>query len=512
MANPDAAAHALEGVRGRDGSLPIALAPVEALVRRARVERLFVSRKSRSGSTGSYPGQYDVLRPERALAVDVCLAILRNEGIKEPSVFPGGSFTFLQPPEVLADGLEFRHMAANALAELVTADDVKVLDALEALYYEVRIGITDGARRLARRARQAGRGGLLLLNPFKAEEGLLDTGVLPTLARNREAEWRPRAEARIGQLEGQGDYDSAAGLCLRLAEYERAVQYFAEELRRRDSPVLAHYNIACAYARWSLDEAQRPADRAQHRRMAVRSLVSSVSAGYADWPWIEQDRDLDAIRDEPVYKELVKRSSASTRRGRSTTRPDGTPSSRRRVPPRRGRRWRGRPVAQGVGAAGPQRADRDLAQVDAGERRAERGEGEGPVRSRRAARGEHGLEPVEPQQELEDLQAHGVAAGHAPEREARAGGAREEEPEGEAPRARAREDPRAGVRDERGRPRDEQAPAGGRGAVLGRREDRDAGGVEPDQERAQDRERARRARDQEGQDARRRVRDAHRSP
>ncbi len=307
LAHPDAAAHALEGVRGEDGSLPLALAPVETLVRRARVERLFVSRKSRSGSTGSYPGQYDVLRPERVLAVEVCLAILRNEGIKEPSVFPGGSFTFLRPPEFLADGLEFRHMAANALAELVNVDDVKVLDALEGLYYQVRVAITDGARRVARRARLAGRGALLLVNPFKGEEGLLDTGVLPTLARNREAEWRPKAEARIGQLEAQGDYDAAAGLCLRLAEYGRAVGYFAEELRRRDSPVLAHYNIACAYSRWSLDEAERPADRADYRRLAVRSLVSSVVAGYADWPWIEQDRDLDAIRDEPVYKELLKK-------------------------------------------------------------------------------------------------------------------------------------------------------------------------------------------------------------
>ena len=325
--DPEAAARALEGVRGTDGSLPLPLAPVETLVRRARVERLFLSRKSRSGSTGSYPGQYDVLRPERALAITMCLAILRNESVKEPNVFPGGSWAFLRPPDFIADGMEFRHMAANALAELVTPSDTKVLDALESLYYEIRRGITQTMLRSQRRAGRPGQA-LLIANVAKAEEALLDTGVLPTLARHRAEDWREKAEARIQQLDAGGEYDAAAGLCLRLGEYGRAVGYFRDQLRVRDSPVLAYYNIACAYARWSLDT-ESAADRRDYRSRAVTSLVSSVAAGYADWPWIEQDRDLDAIREEPLYKVLVGKLKAEyPARGPSSPEPEGARAPR----------------------------------------------------------------------------------------------------------------------------------------------------------------------------------------
>jgi hypothetical protein len=176
--------------------------------------------------------------------------------------------------------------------------------------------------------RRAGRPGQALLNAnvAKAEEALLDTGVLPTLARHRAEDWRPKAEARIHQLDAGGEYDAAAGLCLRLGEYGRAVGYFRDQLRVRDSPVLAYYNIACAYARWSLDT-ESAADRRDYRARAVPR--SSSVARATPRPWIEQDRDLDAIREEPLYKLLVGKLKADyPARGPSSPDPEGSRAPR----------------------------------------------------------------------------------------------------------------------------------------------------------------------------------------
>jgi hypothetical protein len=54
------------------------------------------------------------------------------------------------------------------------------------------------------------------------------------------------------------------------------------------------YNAACLYARLG------------DTRLAARTLKDAVAAGQEDFEWIKRDSDLDAIRKEPDYIELMK--------------------------------------------------------------------------------------------------------------------------------------------------------------------------------------------------------------
>jgi tetratricopeptide (TPR) repeat protein len=55
----------------------------------------------------------------------------------------------------------------------------------------------------------------------------------------------------------------------------------------------AHYNLAC-----SLALCKRPAD-------ALRSLAHAVTIGYDDAGWMEEDPDLEPIRDRPEFAILL---------------------------------------------------------------------------------------------------------------------------------------------------------------------------------------------------------------
>src|SRR5262249_21699703 len=126
-------ADAVRAYRDASGKAPARIEEVSGLLRRARIEALFLSKKSRSGSTGYYRGQFDALKDDRELAVDVVLAILEDRALKWPGEVPSGSYRFLRPPPVLLDRSEIRELAANALAELVTNEDRRVLVDLKAL-------------------------------------------------------------------------------------------------------------------------------------------------------------------------------------------------------------------------------------------------------------------------------------------------------------------------------------------------------------------------------------------
>ncbi|HEY4711539.1 MAG TPA: protein kinase [Dehalococcoidia bacterium] len=60
-----------------------------------------------------------------------------------------------------------------------------------------------------------------------------------------------------------------------------------------DDPLML-YNAACFYARLG------------EKRLAVESLKNSVAAGHEDYEWFKRDPDLDNIRNEPEYIELMK--------------------------------------------------------------------------------------------------------------------------------------------------------------------------------------------------------------
>jgi hypothetical protein len=56
----------------------------------------------------------------------------------------------------------------------------------------------------------------------------------------------------------------------------------------------AHYNLACRYA------LLKQAD------MAFRALRKAVELGYRDFRFMEQDRDLESIRKDPRFRQLVR--------------------------------------------------------------------------------------------------------------------------------------------------------------------------------------------------------------
>jgi tetratricopeptide (TPR) repeat protein len=64
------------------------------------------------------------------------------------------------------------------------------------------------------------------------------------------------------------------------------------ELRPQDP--YAHYNLACTYA------------LLKQRDLALITLRKAVEVGYRDFRYMRQDRDLESIRSDPRFKQLLR--------------------------------------------------------------------------------------------------------------------------------------------------------------------------------------------------------------
>jgi tetratricopeptide (TPR) repeat protein len=64
-------------------------------------------------------------------------------------------------------------------------------------------------------------------------------------------------------------------------------------VRLRPHDPLAHYNLASSYALFKRVDA------------AIQSLRKAIELGYRDFRYIRQDRDLDSIRNDPRYRQLL---------------------------------------------------------------------------------------------------------------------------------------------------------------------------------------------------------------
>ncbi len=62
----------------------------------------------------------------------------------------------------------------------------------------------------------------------------------------------------------------------------------------RPQDALAHYNLACSYALLKKTE------------LAVKALRRAVELGYHDFRYMRQDRDLDSIRHDPRFRQLMR--------------------------------------------------------------------------------------------------------------------------------------------------------------------------------------------------------------
>ncbi len=297
-------------------------ARLEALVqllRRAEIEARFLSRKSKTGSTGYYKGQYDLLKGEglepgyRELALSVVTGIAIDRAIRTPGHYRSGVYRFLRPHYV--DEWEFRSMALNAVAELCTSENVRVVEELERerlrlllkretlkeRFEDARFRYDWDSKELddARLDWEDSLGAYLdqlaclyLIQPerFDGEVRLF----IAQLQQRRGS--TPRFASSL-----------VAALQIRCGWYQDAIRSYGNAMVR-GSKAFGYYNQACAYASWSQMVGLSASQKRQKLDSALQCLQLSVHYGWSDIGWMNEDRDLDPIRAErrTVYDSLVK--------------------------------------------------------------------------------------------------------------------------------------------------------------------------------------------------------------
>jgi tetratricopeptide (TPR) repeat protein len=65
-------------------------------------------------------------------------------------------------------------------------------------------------------------------------------------------------------------------------------------VRLRPADALAHYNLACSYALLKKPE------------QSLKTLRKAVELGYRDFRYMREDRDLESIRHDPRFRQLIR--------------------------------------------------------------------------------------------------------------------------------------------------------------------------------------------------------------
>jgi tetratricopeptide (TPR) repeat protein len=76
--------------------------------------------------------------------------------------------------------------------------------------------------------------------------------------------------------------------------YAEGLQIDKRLIHLRPSDPLAHYNLACSYALLKRPE------------QALKMLRRAVELGYRDFRYLREDRDLDSIRHDPRFRQLLR--------------------------------------------------------------------------------------------------------------------------------------------------------------------------------------------------------------
>ena len=75
--------------------------------------------------------------------------------------------------------------------------------------------------------------------------------------------------------------------------YAEGLQIDKRLIKLRPGDALAHYNLACSYALLK---------RTDH---AIKSLRRAIELGYRDFRYLREDRDLDSLRQDPRFRQLL---------------------------------------------------------------------------------------------------------------------------------------------------------------------------------------------------------------
>ena len=76
--------------------------------------------------------------------------------------------------------------------------------------------------------------------------------------------------------------------------YAEGLQIDRRLVELRPADALAHYNLACSFALLKKADA------------ALKALRKAIELGYRDFRYMREDRDLDAIRHDPRFRQLLR--------------------------------------------------------------------------------------------------------------------------------------------------------------------------------------------------------------
>jgi tetratricopeptide (TPR) repeat protein len=76
--------------------------------------------------------------------------------------------------------------------------------------------------------------------------------------------------------------------------YAQGLQIDKRLVQLRPGDALAHYNLACSYSLLKRPE------------LALKTLRRAVELGYRDFRYMREDRDLDTIRHDPRFRQLLR--------------------------------------------------------------------------------------------------------------------------------------------------------------------------------------------------------------
>jgi tetratricopeptide (TPR) repeat protein len=76
--------------------------------------------------------------------------------------------------------------------------------------------------------------------------------------------------------------------------YSDGLQIDRRLVRLRPGDPLAHYNLACSYA------------LLKKRDLSLKTLRRAVELGYRDFRYMRQDHDLDSVRQDPRFRQLLR--------------------------------------------------------------------------------------------------------------------------------------------------------------------------------------------------------------
>ena len=133
-------------------------------------------------------------------------------------------------------------------------------------------------------------------HPSKRPDPPADSAVLALLAE------RPQLDFELdffsGILKRHPDYVDVlrvlGNLLTLKGRYAEGLQIDRRLVQLRPGDALAHYNLACSYALL-----KRP-------DQALKTLRRAVELGYRDFRYMREDRDLDSIRHDPRFRQLLR--------------------------------------------------------------------------------------------------------------------------------------------------------------------------------------------------------------